>query len=113
MALIAIFITRPGERTPRGHHEAKGYSFFCITGDLSIVFRATRRTREGVRAVAGFYSKRSYYSAEGGLMETKQPHTQFALDSALPPVAKPAPPYTTESPWTVFMWDSQPARLQA
>ena len=45
-------------------------------------------------------------------METRQPPTRLALDSALPHVAEPAPPYTTEPPWTVLLWDPQPARLQ-
>ena len=45
-------------------------------------------------------------------METRQPHTRLALDSALPHVAEPAPPYTTEPPWTVLLWDPRPSRLQ-
>src|SRR5256885_13435267 len=45
-------------------------------------------------------------------METRQPHARLALDSALPHVAEPALPYTTEPPWTVLLWDPRPARLQ-
>ena len=37
---------------------------------------------------------------------------RLALDSAIPHVAEPAPPYTTEPPWTVLLWDPRPSRLQ-
>jgi DNA-binding NtrC family response regulator len=45
-------------------------------------------------------------------VETRQPHVRLALDSAIPHVAEPAPPYTTEPPWTVLLWDPRPSRLQ-
>ena len=38
-------------------------------------------------------------------METRQPHAQLGLDAVLPPVAEPVSHYTTEPPWTVFLWD--------
>ncbi len=45
-------------------------------------------------------------------METRQPHARLALESAIPHVAEPAPPYTTEPPWTVLLRDPRPSRLQ-
>src|SRR5262245_52333622 len=46
----------------------------------------------------------------GDLMETRQPRAWSGLGSALP--VAPDLPDTPVPPWTVFLWDSRPARLQ-
>ena len=45
-------------------------------------------------------------------METRQPHAWSAPGSALPRLAAPDLPDTSEPPWTVLLWDPRPARLQ-
>ena len=44
-------------------------------------------------------------------METRQPHTWLAPDSALPPLAEPDLRDISELPWTILLWDPRPARL--